>query len=390
MNILMLLEHDFPGDVRVDKEVQSLHIAGHNVIVASSTSSLKPPIEKLDNCFVYRKKISPFIKKSSVGALKFPFYFNFWRSFINEIIKIEKIDAIHVHDLPLAKVGIEFKKGHGVKIVIDLHENWPSLLEISQHTNTVLGKLLSSKKQWRKYEVEMTDKADALIAVVQEMKDRLINLKISSEKIFVLENTPSVIPKTIEKRTDNEYFTLTYIGGVTEARGLQYVLEGMAILTTKSKNIRLWIAGDGRYLPELKRLSCNLGIDHCVKFFGKVASSETTNILTKTDVALIPHVRSEQSDNSSPNKLFEYMCAGIPVIASNCNSLKRVIETTKSGDTYEFDSPLSFAEKVLEFQKNQDNLELYSKNGRLAVEQTYNWDQSAKSIINLYSNLNHS
>ncbi|MHC1703705.1 MAG: glycosyltransferase family 4 protein [Tenuifilaceae bacterium] len=387
MNILMLLEHDFPGDVRVDKEVQSLYEAGHQVIVASSSQSNRVLYEKKENCIIYRKIISPFINKSSVGALKFPFYFNFWYIFVSQIIEREKIDVIHIHDLPLARVGWEFKRKLGVKLVIDLHENYPALLEISQHTQTFIGKLLSSTKQWRKCEVDMCNKADAVITVVQEMKDRITNLGINPDKIYIVENTPYPISNTLSKSIDSNYFTLTYVGGVTEARGLQHILEGMKILLSKKDNIRLWIVGDGRYLPELKKITSSLGIDNAVKFFGKVPSSEAFNLLAKTDVAIVPHVRSEQSDNSSPNKLFEYMSAGIPVIASNCKSIERIINETGAGLTYTHDSAEDFAEKLFSIYKKSDILYSFSENGKSSFLAKFNWQLSSQDLIKLYTNI---
>lgn len=389
MIILMLLEHDFPGDVRVDKEVQSLFENGHRVIVASTTTGNFPVFEVTGNCTIYRKKISGFINKSSVGALRFPFYFNFWRSFIKDVINKEKVDAIHVHDLPLAKVGLAFKRKLGAKLVIDLHENYPALLEISKHTNTLLGKLLSSRKQWRKYEVEMAKTADAVIAVVQEMKNRLCRLTIEPDKIYVVENTPLISDEVIEKNIDNNFFTITYIGGITEARGLQYVLKGLEILCKTNKNVRLWIAGDGPYLNQLRIITDNLGINSCVNFFGKIKRSETINILAQTDIALVPHVRSEQSDNSSPNKLFEYMDIGVPVLVSNCISVERVTKEAGAGLSYIYNSPEDFAKQLLKGIKRKDHLITFGENGKKALLTKYNWNFSSQDLIRLYSNLSH-
>ena len=106
MRILMLLENEFLRDSRVEKEVQTLFKAGHEIIVAALTSSGLPYEERRGNCIVLRKSISKFINKTSVGALKVPIYFNFWRRYLNDIFEIYKIDAIHIHDLPLCRIGI--------------------------------------------------------------------------------------------------------------------------------------------------------------------------------------------------------------------------------------------------------------------------------------------
>jgi hypothetical protein len=160
MDILMLLENDFLNDPRVEKEVETLHKANHKIIVATISVSDLPSEEIRENCLVLRKRISKFIKKSSVGSLKFPFYFNFWRNYVKQIIRDHRIDAIHVHDLPLTHVGNEFKKKYKIKLIIDLHENWPALLNVSSHTNTITGKLLSSERQWRLYKPWNTFRED--------------------------------------------------------------------------------------------------------------------------------------------------------------------------------------------------------------------------------------
>jgi len=64
------------------------------------------------------------------------------------------------------------------------------------------------------------------------------------------------------------------------------------------------------------------------------------------DVAIIPHLKSEQTDNSSPNKLYEYMYLMKPIVASNCNSVKRIVEEGQSGIIYQHESPRDLADKL--------------------------------------------
>jgi glycosyltransferase involved in cell wall biosynthesis len=109
--------------------------------------------------------------------------------------------------------------------------------------------------------------------------------------------------------------------------------------------------------------------------------------MKRADLGLIPHIRSEQSDNSSPNKLFDYMASGLPVLSSDCTSVKRVIDETNSGMTYVFDSPSDFASVVRELYDHRDKLSICSKNGKKAIREKYNWHRSSRSLIKLYSDL---
>ena len=83
----MILDHEFPPDIRVENEIESLVESGHEMHVACYTRKGLEEYEQLENCIVHRKPISKFIFKSSVGALKFSFYFNFWRTFIDKLCK---------------------------------------------------------------------------------------------------------------------------------------------------------------------------------------------------------------------------------------------------------------------------------------------------------------
>jgi glycosyltransferase involved in cell wall biosynthesis len=381
----MLLENEFLHDPRVEKEVKTLYNAGHQIIVAAITSSDLSSVEKLENCTVLRKYISKFTLKSSVGALKFPFYFNFWRRYLREIIKKHKIDVIHVHDLPLSRVGIEFKNKLGVKLIIDLHENWAALLKVSSHTNTFAGKLLSSNKQWSLYEKACAIQADAVITVVEEMKNRISQTGISPEKIIVLQNTPEL--RTVSElkfQRDENYFTLLYVGGISYHRGLQHVIDGILLLVSEIP-VRLWIAGEGKYSGKLKEQVKRLSLKDNVEFFGHVNKEKTESLMKKADIGLIPHVRSQQSDNSSPNKLYEYMSAGLPVLASDCLSVKRIVEETKSGLTYVFDSPSDFANEVKNLYNNRDRSVFFAANGKKAIKEKYNWELGSEALVKLYS-----
>jgi glycosyltransferase involved in cell wall biosynthesis len=385
MRILMLLENEFRRDSRVEKEIQTLFYAGHEIIVAAINQSGLPYQERRENCTVFRKIISKFILKSSVGALKFPCYFNFWRRYVNELFKKYKFDAIHIHDLPLAIVGIEIKQRYKAKLVLDFHENWPALLSVSSHTNTFFGKILSSENEWRTYEKRCAGKADRIITVVSEMKNRISKLGVPAEKIYILENTPQIATENeIKHERDEKFFTLVYIGGISFHRGLQYVINGINLITNEVP-VRLWIAGDGKYTNNIKEQVTVLGLHDIVEFFGLLPKDKTEDLMKKADAGLIPHIRSEQSDNSSPNKLYEYMAAGLPVLASDSASVKRIINETDTGVTYVFDSPDDFAIALKRLYIDPEKRAVYASNGKKAVAERYNWDKSSGSLVNLYS-----
>lgn len=388
MKILMILESEFPPDVRVENEMLALTEAGHEVHLACSTRKNLPEKEPFGKIIIHRKWMSSFIYKSSVGCLKFPFYFNFWRSFLFAICSEEKFEVVQVNDLPLGTIGVEIKKKFNTRLVIDLHENWPALLKTAVHTQTILGRLLSSNKQWVEYEKRMLPHSDRIITIIEEARERVIGLGIDPEKISIVSNTVNYENLKIREGVKNkDFFTIFYGGAINRHRGLQLVLEAVRMCALKNMQVRLWIVGDGSFRKDLETIAKKLNITSYVLFWGHKPFNEMLEILTDSDVALIPHIRTDNNDASSPNKLYQYMYLNVPIISSDCISLKRIINETQTGFIYKHDSPKDLFLLIEKLYKERNFLENISGNGRKAVLEKYNWNIDKIRLINAYKDL---
>ena len=111
MNILMVLSSKFPPDSRVEKEAISLSENGHEVHIICYSDGINPELEVTKHFTIHRFKFSSFRKnKLSALALIYPMYFLLWIKQVKKIYTIFKFNAIHIHDLPLSKIGYFFKK----------------------------------------------------------------------------------------------------------------------------------------------------------------------------------------------------------------------------------------------------------------------------------------
>jgi glycosyltransferase involved in cell wall biosynthesis len=388
MKILMVLESEFPPDVRVENEMQALAEAGHEVHLACSTRKNRLETDVFGKSIVHRRTISSFIHKSSVGCLKFPFYFNFWRSFIFSLCAKEGFDIIHINDLPLSKIGIEVKQKFKTRLVIDLHENWPALIKTAAHTQTIPGRLLSSNKQWIEYERKVLPEADKVITIIEEARDRVIRLGINPDKICMVSNTINFENLSIKAGMKiSDTLTIFYGGAINRHRGLQLVLEAIRMCVLKNLKIRFWIVGDGSFRKELKKISIEMKIDSQVHFLGHKPFNEMIEILAEADAAIIPHLRTENNDASSPNKLYQYMYLNKPIISSDCISLKRIITETHTGFIYKNDSAEDLFSLLEKLFYDRKMLEEINGNGRKAVLEKYNWNVDKKRLIEAYRKL---
>lgn len=384
----MILERDFPPDVRVENEISALIEKGVEIHLACYTFSDKSDRESFNGFTIHRKKISKLTYKSSVGALRVPLYFRFWKSFITELCKEYNFDAIHVHDLPLAKPTQKIAHQLNIKCILDLHENWPYHLMETAHTKKKMAKFLHNDDEWLLYEKEQVNEFDAVITVVEEMKNRIKAL--GAKNVFVYQNVPNLDHFNInlaQPRKDDTIKRFIYVGGINENRGIQYALEGFAILSKTYMNISFEIVGNGPFLEYLKFLVKKLNIENKVQFHGWKKQEEAYEMIKSSDICVIPHLKSVQTDCSSPNKLFQYYIQKKPVISSNCESIRRVIEETKGGKTYNHLSPEEFAEKATEYLNHPEMIIKDGENGFEAVVKRYNLEIEKVEIIDAYQKL---
>ncbi len=385
MKILMVLESDFPPDIRVENEAVSLVEAGHEVHIACYSHRRRFDVRKDLPYTVHKTHIPPLIYKASVGALKSNIYFNFWRRHLNRILRSFTFGAIHVHDLPLARVGYELGRKHGMRFTLDLHENWPALLDIATHTNTPLGKLLSSGRQWRNYEKKYASLADRVVVVVEEARHRLIRLGLDPSGIHIVSNT--VNPEHFNfapEEKESGTITMVYGGGINYHRGLQTVINSLLFIPEKIPGIRLKIIGPGSYTGHLKKLVSELNVGSYVTFYERMPLEELLKHVSRSDIALIPHLKTAHTDSTIPHKLFQYMYAGIPIIASDCAPLKRIIEETGTGFCFRSGDPDSFAESLLQLLSDREFLKQIPVNGKKWVVEKYHWGNDARVLCSLY------
>jgi len=386
MKILMLLSEEFPPDKRVENEINYLAQAGHKVVVACYTRKGKPLFQENSQYKTYRLAISTIIYKSMVAILTVPIYYNVWKRFVKDIIAKENPDAIHVHDLPLVKLANYFKtKNPNLLVVADMHENYPDLVKESEHTNTFLGKILSPVCLWRRFESKQLNKVDRVITVIEEMTNRLQTQQKIDKPITEISNCiVDINTNALPKAELNETVNLFYSGGLTIYRGLQIVIPAIKILLQRNIKVKLTIAGNGRYKDKLTALTNMLELNNHVTFLGHLDRTQLNIEQQKADVGLIPHLRSVQTDNSSPNKLYEYMNDGLPVVSSDCLSLKRIIEDSKCGICYTHNSPESFANTIENLINNFSKVN-FGQNGINAVKTQYNWEKQKHKLTDIYT-----
>ncbi len=169
--------------------------------------------------------------------------------------------------------------------------------------------------------------------------------------------------------------------GININRGAEELVIAMQYL----QNIKLLILGSGDVLPKLKEMVQQLNLNDKVIFQGKREYMEMIQFTMNCDLG----VTLDKLDNknylySLPNKLFDYIQAGIPVLSSSAIEVKKIIEEYNIGKVINSYEPKFIAETIYKMLNSPDELEIWNKNLIKAAGEL-NWENEKEKVIKLYS-----
>lgn len=390
MNILMVLEKEFPPDERVEKEAYSLSLEGNNIIIACYTFRNKTIIEDYDYFKVIRKTISKLIYKSSAASLLIPFYFRFWKKYLERIIKDEKIDIIHIHDLPLSKTGYRLCNKYGLKLVCDQHEYYSNWISYTAHYNTMAGKIIRRFSNWRKYEKKYLNKANLVITIEEPLRKEYIDkIKIDPDKIINIPNTPlkkvfniNNIKQDILDHYKDDY-VIFYAGGIDILRGIDLVINALSVIKKTIPNIKFLLAGQIQKGFDLSDHARKNEVYDLVSFIGWIPIEDLPSYIFASKICVFtPPVNREEINKTIATKIYQYASMGRPIVVSKAELMKQFVESNELG--YSVSDYKEFADKVNFLYNNPTEYNKLSENC-LSISEKYHWEATVNQLIEFYN-----
>ncbi|WP_347173866.1 glycosyltransferase family 4 protein [Polaribacter uvawellassae] len=405
MNIGMLLNGNYPADIRVRKEAETLVENNHSVFVLCKKNPNEKEYEVVNGVQIIRKiEYRNLAHEGIIDVIaSVGFVHPFFKKQLAYFIKENKIDVLHVHDLPLAKTAFLAAKKRHLKMVLDLHENYPAALMtwFSWRKNPIIrikNNLFFSYNRWRKYESRIIKKFDVLITVVDEMKQRLIEQhNISESKIVIVPNSEKKeFIKNFNAATTNYFsnledkFIISYVGGFGPHRGLHTAILGMKEISKKIPNAFLVLVGPAN--NDVRNHLQNIIIDNNLQDFVEIRGSEpfnnVVNIMKNSSVNIIPHISNEHTESAVPHKFFQILLSGKPLLVSDCAPMKRLVNQYEIGTYFESENPQSFAKAIEEIYTDYDSAMQKAKKGNdESLNGELNWEFTSKNLVHLYNNL---
>jgi glycosyltransferase involved in cell wall biosynthesis len=286
-------------------------------------------------------------------------------------------DVYHFHDPELITIGLMLQR-QGARVIYDVHE----------HTCQEI--LLFNKD--RPLEKHIKSKA---FAMLEEMAKRRLDAFVAAtpwiasqfppERTVLVQNFP--LRDEFDPAAEGTPYRarpaqVMYAGGITAVRGIREMLGAIELVTSA----RFMLLGDFA-TPELQREAAALPGWQRTRYLGWQSRAAMTRWLSETRVGLVLYHPDASHVDAYPNKMFEYMAAGLPVVASNFPLWRQILEETGAGLVVDPLDPASIAAAIEYLLTHPDEAEAMGRRGHAAVEQRYNWDAEASKLLELYGRL---
>lgn len=394
MNICKIWDADYPWDIRVEKVVDSLVAAGHKVDLVCRNQARLPRVETRGKFTIRRLPSIPPVFGQMHALCNFPFPVNpFWIHAIAQTLQVAQVDLILVRDLPLALTAAILGKLYRIPVVFDMAEHYPAMLEDRlRYTPTgFFGRLARHPGTARLVERWVLRLVDHIIVVVEESRDRLVQAGCQAEHISIVGNSPRVdlwesrFAPPLRGNQDGR-LNMVYLGNLDGIRGLDVVIQAMRLLKDDGFLAHVTVIGDGPKLDALRQTAQEMGLGDQAEFVGRLALNDekamarVKHIMTSSHIGLIPHYATEACNTTVPNKLFDYMVMGLPVIVSDMKPSARIVLHEQCGEVFKDRDPRDLA-RAIRALEDPEVRRKKGVNGQAAIRRQYNWDYDAKILV---------
>lgn len=355
-------------DVRIfHKECRSLARAGNHVtIIGCHDSDLIVDQVRIKAVPTERRRLARMTR-------------GIWRVY-REALR-QEADVYHFHDPELIPVGLLLRAA-GKRVIYDVHEDVPKDILSKHYLPPWSRRLLASLVGG--IQAAAARHFSAVVAVTPSIADRFRAL---NRRTFIIRNLP--LPEEWASLQESSPWesrpaAVAYIGGVTAQRGIREMVHAMALLPADLQPT-LEIAGND--LPphvHPQELRSHPGWAR-VHHHGVLDRSGIIHLLGNVRAGLVLFHPKPNHWEAMPHKLFEYMGAGLPVIASDFPLWRQMIESSRCGILVDPLNTSVIAAAIRHVLTHPDEAQEMGRRGREAVLSQYNWDTQEPELINLYT-----
>ncbi len=300
------------------------------------------------------------------------------------LISREKYDGVFAHDIPVLPLAARLKREWNCALVCDLHEIFPEMEETFTSTR--------ARNYWRSVEKEYLPSADGIICVNEAVQDYVRERYAPKAPGIVLHNAaPYVEPAGLSGASIRELYpvpegarVLVYVGTLIQHRNLETLVAGFERAAPEG-----WVLaflGTGPLAGRLGRLIDRPGLAGKV-FLGKdVRQDDVVKVAGSADAGVIPYQAVGYNHRiATPNKLFEYAQARLPILASDLPMIARLLAANGNGVCGDMSTPEAAAGTLRRFLSEESGKITPEVLERAARE--LSWEEEEPRLLELVDQL---
>ena len=364
--IIVSVISDLVTDQRVQKECKTLHKIGYDILLIGRKSKRTFILKELP--FRTIRFYNPFRKG--------PLMYLFFNAQLFFYLLFKKADVLWANDLDTLLPNFIIARLKNAKLVYDSHEYF---------TESVIKK--TSKKVWQFLERRLFPHLKNVITVNNSIKE--IYEKKYKVPVTVIRNVPAqLIQKSSVTKPllpANKKVLIMQGNGLNENRGAE---EAVLMMQYLPEEFMLYFIGGGTIFEKLKQMTTDFGLSHKITFIDLLPYAEMMEYTRQCFLGLIFEKIDSMDEHkfSLPNKFFDYIHAGIPVLSSKPVEIKAIMEKCNIGAFIESFDPEAIAKTIIDISMNKEIYNQWKQN-TVAAAREYNWEKEEKVLMRFMNSL---
>jgi glycosyltransferase involved in cell wall biosynthesis len=367
MKVIMIDSYSINPDVRLEKEAKALTDAGYTVkLLGWQRSGNAPKLEKKSGYTIQR------INLKAPLEIKVIFYIPLWWAIVFFQLLKQDWDIVHATDLDTYPPALLAAKIKRKRIVYDIFDFYADMVILPNPIRNFVAKVDTFLMRF----------ADALI-VVDHSRLKQIE-KEEDSGVHIIYNSPidsvDTSPKCCQKE-EGSPFTIFFAGVLIQGHDYDTIIDA----TREIEDIQIIFAGFG---SDAERLQSRIKEESNILFIGRISHDEVIQRSLKSDLLFAFYdPRVPNNRYASPNKLFEAMMCGKPILVNDGTSMTEIVRKENCGLIVPYKNVNAIRHAILMLKGDPQLCKQLGANGRKAYEQKYNWKIMERRLVKIYENL---
>lgn len=285
-------------------------------------------------------------------------------------------DIVHFHDPELMPLGLKLQK-MGIKVIYDVHEDNPKQVLNKYWLPKLIRPIIS--KLVKRLEKKCAQKLSAIVTATPLIEKRF---RQYNNNTITIHNYPIIneLGRSENNYAEREY-SLCYIGSISKTRGIVPLVESLSI-----SKLKLELAGTFSGDIDINQIKNLVGGEN-VNYHGVLTREEIATLLHKTKIGIVTLLPTPSYIESLPIKMFEYMLAGIPLVASNFPLWEEIIKQYNCGILVDPQDKYAIAMGCKKLIEDSNLAMKMGQLGQHVVQELLNWEVESKKLLNFYHNI---